>query len=87
MPEPAIIAAPTATKLPPEARGGVLVTGSHGGLVGGMPSMALRAEGFAAAFNDAGFGIEQAGIGRLAALGAAVGQKAESVLRAWTRIK
>jgi len=48
--------------------GAVIVTGSHGGLVGGVPSMALRAEGFAAAFNDAGFGIEQAGIGRLAAL-------------------
>ena len=105
--------------------GAVIVTGSHGGLVGGDPAMALRAEGFAAAFNDAGFGIEQAGIGRLAALeargiaaltvsagsarigqarstleegvisaanpraialGAVVGQKAEPVLRAWTKL-
>jgi hypothetical protein len=48
--------------------GAVIVTGSHGGLVGGVPAMALRAEGFAAAFNDAGIGIEQAGIARLAAL-------------------
>ena len=49
-------------------RGAVIVTGSHGGLVGGVPAMALRADGYAAAFNDAGIGIDQAGIGRLAAL-------------------
>lgn len=49
-------------------RGAILVTGSHGGLVGGDPAMALRADGFAAAFNDAGIGIEQAGLGRLAPL-------------------
>ncbi|MDE2575064.1 MAG: hypothetical protein KGL55_07115 [Rhodospirillales bacterium] len=49
-------------------RGAVIVTGSHGGLVGGDPAMALRADGFAAAYNDAGIGIEQAGIARLAAL-------------------
>lgn len=46
-------------------RGAVIVTGSHGGLVGGKPEMALRADGFAAVFNDAGIGIEDAGIGRL----------------------
>lgn len=51
-------------------RGAVIVTGSHGGLVGGVPAMALRADGYAAAFNDAGIGIDQAGIGRLAALDA-----------------
>jgi len=48
--------------------GAVIVTGSHGGLVGGDPRMALRAEGFAAAYHDAGIGIEQAGLGRLPAL-------------------
>ncbi len=46
-------------------RGAVIVTGSHGGLVGGKPEMALRADGFAAVFNDAGIGIDDAGIGRL----------------------
>lgn len=51
-------------------RGAVIVTGSHGGLVGGDPAMALRAEGVAAAFNDAGIGIDRAGLGRLAALDA-----------------
>lgn len=48
--------------------GAVIVTGSHGGLIGGDPALALRAPGFAAAFNDAGIGIDAAGIGRLAAL-------------------
>ena len=42
--------------------------GAGGGLVGGDPAMALRAEGFAAAFHDAGIGVDRAGIGRLAAL-------------------
>jgi hypothetical protein len=49
-------------------RGAVIVTGSHGGLVGGDPKMALRAEGDAAAYHDAGIGIDAAGIGRLDAL-------------------
>jgi hypothetical protein len=55
---------------PAKDRGAILVTGSHGGLVGGDPKMALRAEGFAAAFNDAGIGVDRAGLGRLAPLDA-----------------
>lgn len=43
-----------------------MVTGSHGGLVGGNP--ALRDECLAAVFNDAGVGVDEAGIGRLPAL-------------------
>jgi hypothetical protein len=50
--------------------GAIIVTGSHGGLVGGSPAMALRADGFAGVFNDAGIGIDEAGIGRLPALDA-----------------
>jgi hypothetical protein len=50
--------------------GAIIVTGSHGGLVGGVPAMALRVDGFAGVFNDAGVGIDEAGIGRLAALDA-----------------
>jgi len=48
--------------------GQIVVTGSHGGLVGGNPAMALRVDGFAAVYNDAGIGIENAGIARLPAL-------------------
>ena len=61
----------SASLVEPEAdRGAIIVTGSHGGLVGGDQRMALRAEGFAAAFNDAGIGVGQAGLGRLAPLDA-----------------
>ena len=49
-------------------RGAIVVTGSHGGLVGGDPAAALRTEAFAAVFHDAGIGIDQAGIGRLPTL-------------------
>jgi hypothetical protein len=55
---------------PAQDDGAVVVTGSHGGLVGGEPGMALRADGYAAAFNDAGIGIDEAGLGRLAPLDA-----------------
>jgi hypothetical protein len=48
--------------------GAIIVTGSHGGLVGGNPKKALSAEGFAAIFNDAGIGKDDAGIARLPAL-------------------
>lgn len=50
--------------------GQIVVTGSHGGLVGGNPALALRVDGFAGVYNDAGIGIEQAGIARLPALDA-----------------
>lgn len=49
-------------------RGAIVVTGSHGGLVGGDPGHALRTDALAAVFHDAGIGIDQAGIGRLPTL-------------------
>lgn len=45
--------------------GSIIVTGSHGGLVGRDPSKALRAEAYAAIFNDAGMGKDNAGTTRL----------------------
>ncbi|MEX2518521.1 MAG: PQQ-binding-like beta-propeller repeat protein [Paracoccaceae bacterium] len=60
----------SAAMVGPEDAGQIVVTGSHGGLVGGDPKMALRTEAFAAAFNDAGIGIENAGLARLPALDA-----------------
>ena len=48
--------------------GQIVVTASHGGLVGGNPRLALQVDGFAAVFNDAGVGIDDAGISRLPAL-------------------
>jgi hypothetical protein len=48
----------------------ILVTGSHGALPGGKPEAALGVRPRAAVFNDAGVGIDEIGIGRLAALDA-----------------
>ncbi len=63
-----IILVDSAAMVRPDDAGAIVVTGSHGGLVGGDPAMALRTDAFAAVFNDAGIGVEEAGIGRLAAL-------------------
>jgi hypothetical protein len=47
-----------------------VLTGSHGGLLGGRPEAALKADALAAVYNDAGIGIDEAGITRLPALDA-----------------
>lgn len=52
----------------PTDDGTVLVTGSHGGLPGGDPARALNCAPVLAAFNDAGVGKDNAGIGRLGPL-------------------
>lgn len=52
----------------PEDVGQIVVTGSHGGLLGGDPASAVRCEVLACAFNDAGVGADRAGISRLPAL-------------------
>lgn len=54
----------------PEDRGQIVVTGSHGGLLGGRPESAIAEPVFAALFNDAGIGIDEAGTTRLPALDA-----------------
>ena len=48
--------------------GCIVVTGSHGALLGGRPDTAVKAPVLAALFNDAGMGADCAGIGRLDAL-------------------
>ncbi|HLW26379.1 MAG TPA: hypothetical protein VKY54_01495 [Kiloniellales bacterium] len=54
--------ADTITRLP-DARGAVLVTGSHGGIYAAY--LAARAEIRAVIFNDAGIGLEEAGVAGL----------------------
>jgi hypothetical protein len=54
-----------------EDEGQIVVTASHGALVGGKAQMALQVSAFAAVFNDAGVGIDRTGISRLPALDAA----------------
>lgn len=46
----------------------IIVTGSHGGLIGGDPKRALKARARLAVFNDAGFGKNNFGVTRLPAL-------------------
>ena len=60
----------SASLIAPEDADQIIVTGSHGALVGGSPAMALRVDGFAAVFSDAGVGADGAGITRLPALDA-----------------
>jgi hypothetical protein len=52
----------------PADRRQILVTGSHGALLGGKPDHVLDVDVFAAFFNDAGGGKDGAGFSRLAAL-------------------
>ncbi|MEI7465223.1 MAG: ATPase domain-containing protein, partial [Burkholderiales bacterium] len=52
----------------PGDAGHVVVTGSHGGLLGGRPETAVKAPVLAALYNDAGIGVDEAGISRLPAL-------------------
>lgn len=63
-----IVLIDSASLIAPEDAGQIIVTGSHGALVGGSAAMALRVDGFAAVFSDAGVGADGAGITRLPAL-------------------
>lgn len=54
----------------PDDDGTIVVTGSHGALLGGRPETAARANVFAALYNDADGGIDGAGFTRLPALDA-----------------
>lgn len=65
---PRVVAIDSASLVQPEDKGAIVVTGSHGGLLAGNPDAALRVDALAALFNDAGIGIDDAGIGRLPVL-------------------
>jgi hypothetical protein len=53
-----------------EDAGAILITGSHGGLLGGRPETAIGVPALAAVYNDAGIGVDRAGVSRLPALDA-----------------
>jgi hypothetical protein len=54
----------------PGDAGHIIVTGSHGGLLGGRAATAVKYDVFAALYNDADFGADDAGVSRLPALDA-----------------
>jgi hypothetical protein len=63
-----IVLIDSASLIRPDDKGQIIVTASHGALVGGNAQMALQVDGFAAVFSDAGVGVDSAGISRLPAL-------------------
>jgi uncharacterized protein YunC (DUF1805 family) len=80
----AVWALDSASLVGAEQVGTIVVTGSHGGLLGGKPETALKIDALAALFNDAGIGMDEAGITRLPALdsrGIAAGTVAASSAR------
>ncbi len=58
----------SASLVKPEDADQILITGSHGGLVGGDQARALKARARIAAFNDAGVGTDDADVSRLPVL-------------------
>lgn len=65
--EPRVWALDSASLARPEHAGGVLLIGSHGGLPGGDPAVALKVDALAAVFHDAGIGVDESGVSRLPA--------------------
>ncbi|HUA54805.1 MAG TPA: hypothetical protein VMB81_21685 [Candidatus Sulfotelmatobacter sp.] len=82
---PAVWGIDSASLAKPEDDGTILVTGSHGALLGGKPETALKASPRAALFSDAGGGPDGAGTSRLPVL-AARGVAAATVSAASARI-
>ncbi|HTZ34488.1 MAG TPA: hypothetical protein VMB84_00605 [Stellaceae bacterium] len=67
---PPVWALDSASLVSPAHRVAIVVTGSHGGLLGGRPETALKYDVRGALYNDAGIGKDEAGISRLPALDA-----------------
>jgi len=71
VPDPPLVwALDSASLVLPEHGQAIVVTGSHGGLLGGKPETALKYDVRGALYNDAGIGIDEAGVSRLPALDA-----------------
>lgn len=80
-----VFAIDSASLVQPDDKDNVLITGSHGGLLGGKPETALKYPVRAVLYHDAGIGADGAGITRLPAL-AARGIPAGTVSAASARI-
>jgi uncharacterized protein YunC (DUF1805 family) len=66
--EPEVWGADSASLVLPEDSDHIVITGSHGQLLGDQPATALKYNALAAVYSDAGLGIDRAGISRLPAL-------------------
>lgn len=67
---PRVICMDSISLVEPDDAGQIVVSGSHGALLGGRPDAALAVEALAAFFSDAGIGADEAGVSRLPALDA-----------------
>jgi len=67
---PGVVALDSNGLVMPGDVGRIVVTGSHGGLLGGRAETAVKAAVRGALYNDAGIGIDRAGLSRLPALDA-----------------
>jgi hypothetical protein len=65
---PELVLIDSVSLLRPEDAGRLVVTGSHGGLLGGRPESAAPVAARLLVFNDAGFGPDRAGASRLPVL-------------------
>ena len=67
---PPVWALDSASLVLPEHKDAIVITGSHGGLLGARPETALKYDVLGALYNDAGIGKDAAGTSRLPALDA-----------------
>ncbi|MBS0640498.1 MAG: hypothetical protein JSS43_11540 [Proteobacteria bacterium] len=67
---PQVWALDSASLVLPDHKHCIVITGSHGGLLGGRPETALKYDVRGALYNDAGIGKDDAGTSRLPALDA-----------------
>ncbi|MGN6101286.1 MAG: hypothetical protein ACTHOR_09070 [Devosia sp.] len=66
--EPKVLALDAAPMLTPEDAGAIAITGSHAALFRGQPDNVIGPDLYAVFFNDAGVGLDEAGIRRLPTL-------------------
>jgi hypothetical protein len=66
--EPRVVVMDSVSLVEAADAGAIVVTASHGGLLGGDPATALKADALAAVYSDAGFGKDRAGVTRLPVL-------------------
>ena len=66
--KPRVICMDPASMVEPEDAGQIVITGSHGAMLASMPELVLQVDALIALFNDAGIGIDEAGVTRLRAL-------------------
>ena len=63
-----VIGVDSASLIEPDDAGAIIVTGSHGAMLAGSPGYGISVAAHGAVFNDAGVGVDEAGIQRLRVL-------------------